>query len=290
MTRAAALTLVLLCASTRAAADPVTDAEAAVAKAASDLDAVPTSDCPALCKALESLESATKHLCALAKPGDAEDQKRCNDAKVKLEIATKKVRAKCPACAASPPADVVATPPTQPPMKPTEPLMKKGAASEDGPAEGGDTKVESEHVRAVQSVAHSPRLGLGIAPLRLISAPHLFALSLDLRLQRWLSVRADGAFGSDGGFALDVGLAPRIFFAGDSYRGLFLGLDARYTKVPYPSTVLVNGFSLAPVVGARLPFTRRLWVSAHAGPAIMLGKQPEHRIVPRLDLTLGVWL
>ncbi|MBK7399227.1 MAG: hypothetical protein IPJ34_23900 [Myxococcales bacterium] len=52
----------------------------------------------------------------------------------------------------------------------------------------------------------------------------------------------------------------------------------------------MNGWTLAPVLGARLPLGRTFFVGAHAGPAFALGKEPTHRVVPRLDLTLGAWV
>lgn len=288
---AAPLAVVALAAATGRADPPagpadMTEAEAAVAKAASALDAVPTSDCASLCKALGSLETATKHLCALAKPGDAADQKRCSDAKTKLEEATKKVRAQCPACAPSPPSDVVATKPPTPKDTPT------GGTDQDVP-----TKAEAVHATygatPVYAVRYEPRtrFGLGWSPLRLVLAPRLFALSAEVVTLLPLSMRVDAALGRDEGrTAWELGLQPRFWFAGAPEHGLFVGVDVRRTEVPFPGDVHVNGWTLGPVLGVRWPLTRHLWLSGHAGPAFALGKEPEHRAVPRLDLSLGWWL
>ncbi len=50
-------------------------------------------DCLHLCKALGSMQNATNHLCELV-AGTA-DQKRCSDAKAKLETAQAKVKSTC---------------------------------------------------------------------------------------------------------------------------------------------------------------------------------------------------
>lgn len=52
-------------------------------------------DCAALCKALASMTRATDHLCELAKDGD---DKRCDDAKARLESASTKVKSTCGGC------------------------------------------------------------------------------------------------------------------------------------------------------------------------------------------------
>ncbi|MBK7399226.1 MAG: hypothetical protein IPJ34_23895 [Myxococcales bacterium] len=136
---AAPIAMALACVAAPSRADATADAEAAVTKAAADLDAIGASDCPALCKALASLETATKHLCALAKPGDEVDQKRCSDAKGKLEEATKKVRAKCPACAPAPPADLTNAPTNPPTNAPNKPAAVDHDGVSDSQAVGGCT-------------------------------------------------------------------------------------------------------------------------------------------------------
>lgn len=291
--RAAAPLAVVALAAVSGRAEPaqptdMADAEAAVVKAAAALDAVPSSDCASLCKALGSLETATKHLCALAKPGDAADQKRCADARSKLEEATKKVRTQCPSCAPAPPADVVTTKPPMPKDVPTTGTDHDGAVH----------KAEAAHAETLHGAPgyavryeRRTRLGLGWSPLRLVLSPRLLALSAEVVTPYSLSLRIDGAVGRDEGqTAWELGLAPRLWFAGFPERGLFVGLDARWTKVPFPGDVLTNGFTLAPVLGVRWPLTNRLWLAGHAGPAFALGKEPEHRAVPRLDLTLGWWV
>jgi len=55
-------------------------------------------ECASLCKALASMKRATEHLCELTQGGSNNDQKRCTDAKAKLETAQAKVKATCGGC------------------------------------------------------------------------------------------------------------------------------------------------------------------------------------------------
>jgi hypothetical protein len=57
--------------------------------------AASASPCVTACAALTSMERAADHLCTLAGAGDA----RCTDARARVESASKRVRAACPACA-----------------------------------------------------------------------------------------------------------------------------------------------------------------------------------------------
>ena len=60
-----------------------------------DLDAA-ASDCESACRALASMERATSHLCSLAE--EADDQRRCDDARLRLTTAKGRVHAACGAC------------------------------------------------------------------------------------------------------------------------------------------------------------------------------------------------
>jgi hypothetical protein len=51
--------------------------------------------CSTACSALSSMERATLHLCGLA----GESDRRCEEAKARVQIATSRVRASCPVCA-----------------------------------------------------------------------------------------------------------------------------------------------------------------------------------------------
>jgi hypothetical protein len=53
-------------------------------------------DCESACRALASMERAASHLCSLAEEPD--DQRRCDDAKLRLTAARGRVRAACGAC------------------------------------------------------------------------------------------------------------------------------------------------------------------------------------------------
>jgi hypothetical protein len=56
----------------------------------------PESPCVTACRALESMERVTARLCSVAGDGDA----RCTTAKARVEKATGRVHAACPACTA----------------------------------------------------------------------------------------------------------------------------------------------------------------------------------------------
>jgi hypothetical protein len=58
-------------------------------------EATAASPCDVACRALDSMERAADHLCALA--GSADD--RCSGARARVESAEARVRAACPACA-----------------------------------------------------------------------------------------------------------------------------------------------------------------------------------------------
>lgn len=70
-------------------------ARAELERAQADLEAA-SSDCTAACRALASMERATRHLCELA--ADPDDQGRCNDARQRLLAARERVRSACGTC------------------------------------------------------------------------------------------------------------------------------------------------------------------------------------------------
>jgi hypothetical protein len=71
-------------------------ARAEVELAARDLDAASSNDCSMACRALASLERATGHLCDLAT--EADDRRRCEDAKSKVLRARDKIKNACGVC------------------------------------------------------------------------------------------------------------------------------------------------------------------------------------------------
>jgi hypothetical protein len=70
-------------------------AGAELARAQRDLE-LAASDCESACRALASMERATSHLCSLAEEPD--DQRRCDDARLRLTAARGRVRAACGGC------------------------------------------------------------------------------------------------------------------------------------------------------------------------------------------------
>jgi hypothetical protein len=71
-------------------------------RARADLDAA-ASDCRLACRALDSMERAIVHLCALADEPD--DRRRCDSAKKRLLDARDRVRAACGSCPTGPSLD-----------------------------------------------------------------------------------------------------------------------------------------------------------------------------------------
>jgi hypothetical protein len=67
-------------------------------ESAQDAFSAAGNECASLCKALASMKRATEHLCELTQGGGSNDQKRCTDAKAKLESAQAKVKAACGGC------------------------------------------------------------------------------------------------------------------------------------------------------------------------------------------------
>jgi uncharacterized membrane protein len=70
-------------------------ARADLDRAQRDLE-LATSDCESACRALASMERATSHLCSLAEEPD--DQRRCDDARLRLTAARGRVHAACGGC------------------------------------------------------------------------------------------------------------------------------------------------------------------------------------------------
>ena len=70
-------------------------ARADLDRALRDLESA-ASDCESACRALASMERATSHLCSLAEEPD--DQRRCDDARLRLTAARGRVRAACGGC------------------------------------------------------------------------------------------------------------------------------------------------------------------------------------------------
>jgi hypothetical protein len=71
-------------------------ARAEVELAERDLDATTSNDCSMACRALASLERAAGHLCDLAT--EADDRRRCEDAKGKDLRARDKIKVACGVC------------------------------------------------------------------------------------------------------------------------------------------------------------------------------------------------
>lgn len=74
----------------------IAKAQSAFDDAAKVFSSAGVTDCLQLCKALASMTNATEHLCTLVQ--GTTDQKRCTDARIKLESAQSKVKSSCGTC------------------------------------------------------------------------------------------------------------------------------------------------------------------------------------------------
>jgi hypothetical protein len=107
------------------------DVESLARSLARQAEALGTDDCAAACKALASMRRAADRICAMD-PGD-----RCAEARETLEGATRKVRARCPACAVD----------TQPRPRPAPQLESVGSRDDEARAGVTAAAPPAEHER-----------------------------------------------------------------------------------------------------------------------------------------------
>lgn len=114
----------------------------------------------------------------------------------------------------------------------------------------------------VQSELHDVSLSVSALHLSLPMA----AIDGDIRLAPRASLNLTGGLGSHSGETLfDVGAQVRGYAAGDFDRGLYLGVGARYTDVPFYE-LSDNAVALDAVVGVKYTFDVPLTLDAQVGP------------------------
>jgi hypothetical protein len=258
--------------------------------------ALAAGDCETMCKALHSMARAAQRICALAEGGNDADRQRCVDAKARVEEATKRVLAACPACNPSPPYAPATVPPPPPPVG----TVDKGAASTD---EAETTALSGlMEVRAERRM--TPRFTLAIAPAALFLPPTIARLSVETRIVDHLSLAVSGGIGRLATVGGD-GHATTFTFGGQlrgylfgAFSGLYVAADLRYARASLEdgerlSTRLVlPGMTIGPAVGFKVIAFGGFTLDTSFGLGVVAVDrrregQPSTRVEPTWDLGLG---
>jgi hypothetical protein len=267
-------------------------------------------DCATMCKALESLSRAAERICVLAKDGGDADKKRCENAKARLEEATKRVRAACPAC-------VGATTPS-----PIEAAGKKGVPKEEPTISGTTTvppspppspkdagKLDMDEAPAygeASSVAFERRrrrfLTLALSPVAFVWPAYSLRLGLEVGLPAGLSLGVDAGFGGAkhaGGkleSVLSLGAALRLYPTRDGFRGSlsgpFLGVQSSWAKESRGSddAQVAPKFVLGPMLGWKVVLDPGFTFEPSAGFGVVLSDgrtDGGSALVPTWQLRIG---
>jgi len=293
--------VVALFAKGAAADEGTTEMQQAVADFTAAEQALATSPpCETMCKALQSMARAAERICELAKGGGPIDQKRCVDAKAKVEEATTRVRASCPDCTTAKP-EAPATATTKPavtPMEPTPPPPAPGKSMD-------DDRVSESSVSAMGAGRHSSVL-LDVLPLFLPPAmvqPRLvrqvgkhsaFAVTIGLGSLP----KTDGVTSSRTS-AFVIGGELRVIVLG-RFDGIsaFVGADFAYREagLDYGQHLTARGFPLGfvlgPELGTRLVTEGGLTIEARAGVDFVVQdlrgqNAPTDKVLPLGAISLG---
>lgn len=293
--------VVTLCAKTAAAEG--TEMSEAVAELEAAEHALATSPpCESMCKALHSMANAAARICELAKDGSPLDQKRCVDAKAKVEEATARVRAACPDCVAGKPdTGVTATkPPATKSLEPTPPPSPEKKE----PAAMGAAEADV----AATSATGGRRSSLMLDLLPIFLPPAVVQARWVQRVGPHTAMAITFGFGSvpktDGRengrtSALVVGGEIRVNVVGRFDRvGLFVGADFAYRNadLEYGERVTARsfplGFALGPEVGLRAVCPYGFTVEARAGADFLVQDlrgpdSPTDKVLPLGAISLG---
>ena len=253
--------------------------------------ALAAGDCATMCRALQSMARAAQRICALSQGGNDADRQRCVDAKARVEEATKRVLAACPACNPSPPY----APATAAPQVDAEAVKKP--SFEATATYGGATEV--------RALAHrAPRLTIAIAPAALFLPPTLLQLSVEARLVDHLSFGVSGGLGrlsTTGGdghatvFSVGGQLRGYLFAP---FEGLYLAADLRYARPSLDdgerlsTRAIIPGLTLGPMLGYKLVASSGFTLDTSFGFAVVAADrrregQPTTRVEPSFDIRLG---
>ncbi|MBI2389242.1 MAG: hypothetical protein HYV09_06465 [Deltaproteobacteria bacterium] len=253
------------------------DALAELAAAEQQLAASPP--CVTMCKALESMKRAADRVCDLAKDGPPSDQRRCDDARAKLEEATARVRAACPDCVVSPPyAPAGKAPAPAKPAEPTTDAGKKAEEKEAGATYAAAPPAPGEEVRAV-GAGRSVTLTVDVLPL--LTPPWVAQARLAKRLGPKTSLAIAVGVGSlPTSHPEGKGRAPvtsiggelrRFVYGGFDGFGVFVGADLAFRMATLePGENLRQysfplGLTVGPEIGTRLVAGAGFTVEARVG-------------------------
>lgn len=263
--------------------------------------------CETMCKALHSMARAAEHICELARDGTALDQKRCVDARAKVEEATARVRAACPDCVTSKPdAPVTAAETKSAPVPPA----KAGT----GAAAGADQPGKEQQLSGTASVSDSAEsAGVGLRSSVLLDVLPLFTPPglVSGRFVRRVGPRASVAIGfglgslptNDGRstgrtLAVAAGGELRILLAGrfDGF-STFVGASFAYREANalagrVTARSFTPGTAIGPELGTRLVLSSGLTIEARAGFEYLVQDRrglgaPTDRVLPLGAISVG---
>ncbi|MEO7096183.1 MAG: hypothetical protein ABI175_23185 [Polyangiales bacterium] len=260
-------------------------------------------DCVTMCKALQSMARAAQRICALAEGGAEADRQRCVDARAKVEEATKRVLAACPACNPSPPyaPATVPPPPGTVPPSPTEDMSEDKATV--AKESVGATSLAGS-MESVRAEGRTPRFTLALAPTALFLPPTIFRVSAEGRLVDHLSFGVAGGFGrlaTTGGdghaTVVTLGAQLRGYLVG-SFSGLYVAAELRFARPiledgeRLSSRWVVPGVTVGPMVGFKVIAFGGFTLDTSLGLGIVIVDrrregQPTTRLEPQWELGVG---
>ncbi len=288
--------------STRADAPATPMVEAQTAFDGAEKELVASGPCTTMCKALDSMIRAADRICELAQSGTPEDQKRCADARSKVQEALARVRAACPEC--NPPL------PYAPAAKAPETATKPGtdATGEGSAPMPAASPVQPSDAREVRAGGARRTTTATIDPLSLflpawIVQPRIeraFGSRISVAITFGLgSLSRVGPGGKDRASATVVGGEIRAYVRGHSDGfGVFVGADVAFRSAGLlPGERLVAssfplGLTLGPTVGVKLVTRAGFAVESRLGVGFVASDQrPEgssrERVLPIASVGLG---
>jgi len=277
-------------------------AEKQLAQGEADLAAA-GSACVTMCKALQSMMNAADRICALAKDGPPDDQKKCAEARTKVADALARVRAACPDCNPGPP--------LAPTSEPAKPPVKQPSANESEEAKAPTALPPEPGTAAVLATERRPsrRVTLTLDPMRLFAPAYMIQLRFEKAVSSRVSFAFAGGYGSlktqdatgpSRTTASMLAIELRGYLVGqtDGF-GLFVSAEVSYREASlFANDHLADrffplGISAGPLVGVKIVTVFGLTLESRIGASVMLddrrhGPDPKSVIVPNYGIGLGV--
>lgn len=259
-------------------------------------------DCITMCKALQSMSRSAERVCALAPPGDEAAKHKCDDARAKVDEATKKVLAACPACNPNPPGGGVVT------AKPAESTTETGAPPPP-PAPPREVSEEDLALASAIEVATSKkprRITLAFSPLSLLLPALLVEGHLEANVGGPIALLVRGGVGSmratnatssassDRASSWRLGGALRVY-VGAAFSGAFVALDGNWDRASAPVawSHFVPGFTFGPAIGWKHVASSGFTVETQVGAAAVAIDRREAidavkwKVVPTWNIAVG---